>query len=343
MLRILILPCLCGHGLNFISIGDWGDTMAKTYVATIMGEYASSYSAEFVLGIGDNMYDTGVSSVDDPQFSAKFEETFEAESLEVPWYIVGGNHDYYGNIDAQVEYSQRSERWTFPELYYTEEIAGQDGVTVTIVALDTWRINGGDTYVQYDAESRTGVIRDVGLLTQHWQQGVVTNGTYDSITRTFPARELAPDFQASTGATADDEQLEQLDWWLGNSTADWKIVMGHFPVYSCTAAEHGDTTSLVNSLAPILSKHGVNAYFSGHDHILQHIVKDGVNFFGSGAGARTHSSVNADYAGLMGHAAGHYGFMVHELSTTEMKTTFVVNDNGLAAEPYSFVDTKARD
>ena len=51
------------------------------------------------------MYDEGVTSEDDPQFQAKFEDTFPAASLQIPWYLVGGNHDYYGNIDAQIEYS----------------------------------------------------------------------------------------------------------------------------------------------------------------------------------------------------------------------------------------------
>jgi hypothetical protein len=33
-------------------------------------------------------------------------------------------------------------------------------------------------------------------------------------------------------------------------------------------------------------------YFSGHDHILQHTIRGGVSYFGSGAGAQKHTGVD---------------------------------------------------
>lgn len=38
-------------------------------------------------------------------------------------------------------------------------------------------------------------------------------------------------------------------------------------------AEHGPTPALVASLRPLLLKYGVAAYFSGHDHNLQHLAE----------------------------------------------------------------------
>jgi hypothetical protein len=61
------------------------------------------------------------------------------------------------------------------------------------------------------------------------------------------------------------------------------------------------------ALLPILTEQGVDAYFSGHDHILQHIYDDRegpTHFFGSGAGARSHSGVNDGYTGLQVTAEG---------------------------------------
>lgn len=38
-----------------------------------MGETAASYKAKFVVGLGDNFYLSGITSLDDPQIKEKFE------------------------------------------------------------------------------------------------------------------------------------------------------------------------------------------------------------------------------------------------------------------------------
>eukprot|EP00756_Hemistasia_phaeocysticola_P022057 Hpha_TRINITY_DN15810_c1_g6::TRINITY_DN15810_c1_g6_i1::g.191328::m.191328/K14379/ACP5; tartrate-resistant acid phosphatase type 5 len=318
-------------GFEFLSIGDWGDSGAKD-VAPAMGKH----SPEFVLALGDNFYDSGVKSVDDPQFKSKFEDTFTQSSLQVPWYVGAGNHDYYGGtkgVEAEIEYSQKSTRWNYPSLYYSKDLKGTDGTTVTLVSVDTWRINGGDTFVAWDSKRNTGVVRDPALVHEHVAMGKISTTTRDLILGTFPVAEGPI---TSTGS-GDDTQLQWLDGVLSNSTADWKIVMGHFPVHSATKGEHGDTPSLKKFLEPILEKHNVLAYFSGHDHILQHISINGVNYLGSGAGARTHSSIDSGYSGLKGTLLGTYGFMKHTLSASTFTTTFY--DKGGKAH-YSFNITK---
>ena len=41
---------------------------------------------------------------------------------------------------------------------------------------------------------------------------------------------------------------------LASSTADWKVVSGHYPVWSI--AEHGPIPLMVNELKPMLERHG---------------------------------------------------------------------------------------
>ena len=80
------------------------------------------------------------------------------------------------------------------------------------------------------------------------------------------------------------KQLAWLRRALAASRAQWKIVIGHHPIYS--GGDHGGTAELVENLLPILHEHGVQVYFNGHDHDLQHLVAGEVNLFDSGAGSQ---------------------------------------------------------
>ena len=337
----LAVPALVG-AFQFLSIGDWGDDNCKENTATAFAQYAADGDAQFVLAIGDNMYDSGVKSVDDPQWETTFEQTMAADALDVPWYVAGGNHDYYGSIDAQIDYSQKSSRWTFPSYYYKEDV-DIDGVTVLLVALDTWRLNGGDTYVAHDPKTGRSHLRSRELVLDAHARGAIEAGTRDVLLRRFVEHDATADASGEDGFApgGDDEQLAWLAETLAGSDATWKVVFGHFPIYSATTGEHGDTPALAASLLPVLQQGGADLYLSGHDHILQHIYKDGIHFLGTGAGARTHTGVDAGYEGLEHHEQATYGFTVHAASATELTTTMVTTLKNVAAEPYSFTITKS--
>jgi tartrate-resistant acid phosphatase type 5 len=79
-----------------------------------------------------------------------------------------------------------------------------------------------------------------------------------------------------------DAELLWLDQELGRSQARWKIVYGHYHIYSAT---RGDNAELIEKLLPILKKHHVEVYLNGHDHNLQALKPEGgVHFFVSGGG-----------------------------------------------------------
>lgn len=80
-------------------------------------------------------------------------------------------------------------------------------------------------------------------------------------------------------------QVTWLDQALANSKAAWKIVIGHHPIFS-GGSEHGDQPELIRAINPLLEKHQVPAYFNGHDHDLQHIVRGSVEYFNTGAGSK---------------------------------------------------------
>ncbi|HEY1121788.1 MAG TPA: metallophosphoesterase [Haloferula sp.] len=87
-----------------------------------------------------------------------------------------------------------------------------------------------------------------------------------------------------------DEQEAQILWLereLSSKRAPFTVVCGHHPIYS--DANHGDTKELVEIIGPMLEKHGVHAYFCGHDHDLQHMELEGLRtsfVLSGGGGAR---------------------------------------------------------
>ena len=71
-------------GLNFLLLGDWGRKGEKDQVevARQMGLAAEETGAKFVISVGDNFYEHGVASVDDPQWQSSFEKVYTAPALQ---------------------------------------------------------------------------------------------------------------------------------------------------------------------------------------------------------------------------------------------------------------------
>ena len=67
--------------LKFITIGDWGcETSTGTtsnnqaMVAKAMTEYARKYGVNFIVSVGDNFYERGVTSLNDPKVRLQLSE-----------------------------------------------------------------------------------------------------------------------------------------------------------------------------------------------------------------------------------------------------------------------------
>lgn len=80
-------------------------------------------------------------------------------------------------------------------------------------------------------------------------------------------------------------QLEWMDSLLAD-TFDWKIVVGHHPLYS-GGKRIDDENYVRNHLEPRFEKHKVDLYLAGHEHDLQHIKPSTkvTHHFISGAGS----------------------------------------------------------
>jgi hypothetical protein len=81
----------------------------------------------------------------------------------------------------------------------------------------------------------------------------------------------------STVMTA--QQLSWIEDQFKSSTAKWKIVYFHHPLFTC-AVFHGPSLALREQLMPLFIKYGVNAVWSGHEHVYERIKpQNGIYFF----------------------------------------------------------------
>lgn len=239
-------------GEDIVIMGDQGtgnDTQRQ--VAAGMGTWCKSHTCDFGIGLGDNFYFFGVKNTLDSQFATKFELMYE--HLPFPFYMVLGNHDYFGSWEAQVNY--KSMRWHMPHRYYKLSTPKAD-----IFMLDIERF-------------------DIG-------------------------------------------QKNWLDMEMAGSAAfdapKWRIVLSHRPTYS--SGSHGDTEQVIKQILPILKKSKADFYLSGHDHHLEYIRRDNMNFLISGSAGQTSSISPGKYTVF---AKSKPGFLFMDFSEGAVDISFV--------------------
>ena len=69
-----------------------------------------------------------------------------------------------------------------------------------------------------------------------------------------------------------------LDSVLRTSKEEWKIVVGHHPIYTSDFGQ-GSTYELIKYVAPLLKKYDVDMYFSGHIHKFEHVQRNNMDYF----------------------------------------------------------------
>jgi hypothetical protein len=198
-----LLPAPSG-ALSLFSLGDWGvrglsvGSDAQMAVARGMKCAARAAPVSAVFTLGDNFYGNGVASADDPQFEFKWASVYTDAALDVPWYPALGDHDQCGDVNAQVRFSERHERWRMPSAYYEETFAFENG-SAQFVFVDWVRLEG--------AFSRSPEDRRFGERLREDQAGEVTS----------------------------EEHWEWLRRTLGKGDPTWRVVVGHRPIVSVSA------------------------------------------------------------------------------------------------------------
>ena len=155
------------------------------------------------------------------------------------------SHDYHQNPDAQIEYFQHHRDHRWIMPNHSYSMK----MTINPISQTSLEIIFVDTPILCPTETEETMIGGI--------------------------HEVTPEAFAQEYA-----KVEQM---LQESTATWLLVAGHYTIYSM--AEHGDNPVLIDRLAPLLQRYGVQAYFNGHDHVLEAIEWEGVHYITSGHGA----------------------------------------------------------
>jgi tartrate-resistant acid phosphatase type 5 len=172
-----------GPVVRILSIGDTGEgNEAQNLVADQMSAKCLLVGGcDAVTVNGDNFYDQGVQSVDDPQWGPKFEQPYDRPGLNgLPFYVVLGNHDYgatsSGNKQAEIDYTflpvgvgpgtRPSDKWTMPTPWYDVQIGH-----VQLFAFDTQDLS---------AAQETEMAQKVAMSTATWKIAVAHHPRYTS-------------------------------------------------------------------------------------------------------------------------------------------------------------------
>ncbi|XP_065857791.1 purple acid phosphatase 8-like [Euphorbia lathyris] len=252
--------CCCGHlerlghpskadgSLSLLVVGDWGrrGLYNQSHVAFQMGIVGEKLDVDFIISTGDNFYDDGLRGVKDPAFYDSFTNIYRAPSLNKSWYSVLGNHDYRGDVEAQLSSVLRGKdhRWICFRSFILDTKIAEFFMVDTTPFVDKY----------FSQEEKDHKYDWTGLLPNR---------------RTYLSN-----------------LLKELEVALKESTANWKIVVGHHTIKS--AGHHGNTPELNSLLLPILLQNDVDLYINGHDHCLEHISSrsEEIEFITSGGGSK---------------------------------------------------------
>ena len=121
---------------------------------------------------------------------------------------------------------------------------------------------------------------------------------------------------------------------LRNSSADWKLVIGHHPLYTCGVRKN--QPQYMRKFEGLFNETHVDAYFCGHEHDLQvHKPEGSVTYFVSGGGG-SKRAIQTPFA-FTHFAKSSLGFMVVEITSGKMTVTSY-NENGQVLHVESIVN-----
>jgi len=221
-------------------------------VARAMQAYCAGRACDFATLHGDNIYPDGLTLGADGRSDADRLRLLMAEPLgplanrndQFRIYAALGNHDWRtsrGGALAQVAWLERTPPFYMQGTHY-RVVPPNSGGLVELFVIDTTLLLG------------TQVVREVLVTEDGTEQRL--DEFEDNPKGVLP---LAP---------GEGQQVAWLADALASSTARWKIVMGHHPLWSSGGSKSEQARVLRSLLLPALCR-DADLYLAGHDHTVE--------------------------------------------------------------------------
>lgn len=133
------IPAVTDESKNFYVVNDLGRNgyYQQKPIAALLGEMATQVDIEFVAALGDTHHFDGVASTHDPLWQTNYEWIYTHPELMIDWFAVLGNHEYRGNTQAVIDYTNVSRRWNMPSRYYARTVEAGETDSALLVFIDT--------------------------------------------------------------------------------------------------------------------------------------------------------------------------------------------------------------
>ena len=149
---------------------------------------------------------------------------------------------------------------------------------------------------------------------------------------------------------SDEPQLRWLAEALQRSSAHWKVVAMHHPIYTPVRCQwfglrcRGEDTALQAELEPIFRKHGVDAVFQAHQHAYARLrPQRGIRYFVTGGGGRNPDSFRGDERTVPRDDRGSFNHFVFVRATEDQFAYCVIDSRGALRDGGTFRRGEATD
>lgn len=270
-------------------------------VARAMTAYCRTTRCDAGTMLGDNIYPNGPTGGADGRSDAKrFDDIllapfrdFGSFAPDFRIYATLGNHDWRTSREAamaEVRYLETTPPFYMDGIFYSVKPPAGRG-DVEIFVLDTEVLLAGTTV---------------------YEDELAADGS-----EMPPAKVETPEPWTRPANERERNMAAWLDRALRESTARWKIVMGHHPIWSSAGSKFNEARALRALILPSLCKYA-DMYLAGHEHTLE-LHSDSCAKVMPGGGARPLAHIVSGAAAK--HRPLNSWFMAHQKRNNPELTT----------------------